>query len=113
MLRFAGRSSDVINRGGVKVSGTRIEEILRTLPEVKDAAVCGIVGPSGFEEIWIAIVPNGPIDNGAIEKTLRTHIDVGIAPDELFLLDELPVGELGKVQKPRLKEILLDRKRAV
>jgi hypothetical protein len=30
----------------------------------------------------------------------------------VFLLDELPVGELGKVQKPRLKELLLERKKA-
>jgi hypothetical protein len=30
----------------------------------------------------------------------------------VFIFDELPVGELGKVQKVRLKEQLLGRKRA-
>jgi acyl-coenzyme A synthetase/AMP-(fatty) acid ligase len=116
VLRLAGRSSDVINRGGIKVSGTRIEEILRALPQIKEAAACGIPGPSGLEEIWIAVVLNGPADGEQIEqeieKILRGHVDVGIEPDETFLFDELPVGELGKVQKPRLKELMLARKKS-
>src|SRR5262249_17877186 len=111
ILRLAGRSSDVINRGGVKVSGNRIEEILKGLPQIKDAAACGIAGPSGLEEVWIAIVANGPVDIGEIAEVLRTHADVGIAPDEVFVLDELPRGELGKVQRLRLKELLLGSKR--
>jgi len=115
VLRLAGRSSDVINRGGIKVSGTRIEEILRSLPHVKDAAACGIPGPSGLEEVWIAVVPNRAVDAEEIEeeigKTLHAHVDVGIEPDEILLFDELPVGELGKVQKPRLKELMLERRK--
>jgi acyl-coenzyme A synthetase/AMP-(fatty) acid ligase len=113
IMKLAGRSSEVLNRGGVKVSGTRIEEILSALPQIKEAAACGVEGRSGLEEIWLAIVPNGVVDVGQIEELLRAHADVGIAPDEVFLLDELPHGELGKVQKPRLKELLLNRKRAV
>ena len=62
LLRFVGRSSDVINRGGVKVSGNRIEEILRGMPQIKDAAACGVVGASGLEEIWIAVEAHGPVD---------------------------------------------------
>lgn len=112
ILRFGGRSSDVINRGGVKVSGNRIEEILRGVTQVKDVAACGVVGPSGLEEIWIAIEANGSIDIGEIEELLRTHADIGIAPDEVFVVDEIPRGELGKVQKLRLKELLLSCKRA-
>jgi len=112
ILWFAGRSSDVLNRGGVKVSGARIEEILKTLPQVKDAATCAIMGPSGLEEIWIAVVPNGHVNIDGIKEVLRTHSDVGIEPDEVFVFDELPVGELGKVQKVRLKEQLLSRKGA-
>jgi acyl-coenzyme A synthetase/AMP-(fatty) acid ligase len=116
VLRLAGRSSDVINRGGLKVSGTRIEEILRALPQIKDAAACGVPGPSGLEEIWIAVVPNGEAETERIEdeigKALREHVEVGVEPDEVFLFDTLPLGELGKVQKPRLKELMLERRKA-
>ena len=112
VLRIHGRSSDVLNRGGIKVSGTRIEQILEALPQVKEAAACGVSGSSGLEEIWIAIVADGIIDVEDIKLILRDHQDVGIAPDEVFVLDELPRGELGKVQKFRLKELLLSRKKA-
>jgi acyl-CoA synthetase (AMP-forming)/AMP-acid ligase II len=112
VLHLTGRSSDVINRGGVKVSGTRIEEILKALPQIKDAAACGVVGASGFEEIWIAVVPAEQIDIQELKEMLRKHADIGIAPDEIFLLDALPTGELGKVQKSRLRELLIRHKKA-
>jgi len=109
-LRFSGRISDVINRGGVKVSASRIEAVLGALPQIKEAAACGIVGSSGLEELWIAVVGNGPVDTGEIEKVLRDHNDVGMEPDEVIVMDDLPRGELGKVQKARLKELLRSRK---
>jgi acyl-CoA synthetase (AMP-forming)/AMP-acid ligase II len=111
VLCLTGRSSDVINRGGVKVSGTRIEEILSALPGVKEVAACGVAGEH-FEEIWIAIVPDGSIDVEDISRYLREHKDIGVAADQVFLLDAFPRGELGKIQKPRLKELLRHRSQA-
>jgi acyl-CoA synthetase (AMP-forming)/AMP-acid ligase II len=110
VLCLSGRSSDVINRGGVKVSGSRIEEILQALPDIKEAAACGVVGPSGLEEIWVAVVANGPFEVDAIKQLLAEHDDVKIAADEVLEFDELPRGELGKVQKFRLRELMLRRK---
>jgi acyl-coenzyme A synthetase/AMP-(fatty) acid ligase len=112
VLRIHGRASDVINRGGVKVSGTRIEEVAIEFPGVKEAAACGVLGPSGMEELWVAVVPDGTVDIEDLKLKLKDHPDIGIAPDEVFILDSLPRGELGKVQKYRLKEILLTRKKA-
>jgi acyl-CoA synthetase (AMP-forming)/AMP-acid ligase II len=113
ILCVSGRSSDVINRGGVKVSGNRIEEVLQGLPEIKEAAACGVTAASGLEEIWVAVVAkaNRPVDVETIKQSLKEHEDVRIAPDEVFVLDELPRGDIGKVQKHRLKELLLSRKR--
>ena len=111
ILRLAGRSSDVINRGGVKVSGTKIEEVLQALPGVKEAAAVGILGDSNLEEFWIAIVANGSIEVAEIKRCLLEHNELGIEPDEVFVVDELPRGELGKVQKYRLREQLVRRKK--
>ena len=112
VLCLAGRISDVINRGGVKVSGTKIEKILEELPGIAEAAACGVIGSSGLEEIWVAVVVDGPpVDIGQIKLQLSEHAEVKIAPDEVFVLDELPRGELGKVQKHLLREVMLSRKR--
>jgi acyl-coenzyme A synthetase/AMP-(fatty) acid ligase len=112
VLCVAERTSDVINRGGVKISGTRIEQLLQALPHVKEAAACGVAGPSGLEEVWVAIVPNGPVEIEELKRHLREHNDIRIAPDEVFVIDEIPRGALGKVQKYRLKELMLSRKRS-
>jgi acyl-coenzyme A synthetase/AMP-(fatty) acid ligase len=109
---LSGRNSDVINRGGIKVSGTLVEEIVRSFPKIREAAACGITGPSGLEELWIGVVADEPIDVEQIKMRLSEHTDIRIAPDEIILLDEIPRGELGKVQTPRLKELLLELKRS-
>jgi len=112
VLCLAGRITDVINRGGVKVSSAKIEEVLEGLPEINEAAACGVTGASGMEEVWVAVVANGPpIDIEHIKQHLSKHSDVKIAPDELFVFDELPRGELGKVQKYRLRDAMLSRKK--
>lgn len=110
VLRLVGRSSDVINRGGIKVSAARIEEILKALPGIKDAAACGVIGPSGLEEVWVAIVSEGPVETAKIKTHVSECEDVRLAPDEIFTFDEIPRGELGKVQKYRLKEQMLSLK---
>jgi len=110
-LCLTGRASDVINRGGVKISGARIEEILQALPNVKEAAACGVAGPSGMEELWVAVVPSGPVEVAAIKRHLEEHGDIKVAPDEVYLMNELPRGDLGKVQKYRLREQMANLKR--
>jgi acyl-coenzyme A synthetase/AMP-(fatty) acid ligase len=111
VLCLAGRQSDVINRGGVKISASRIEEILEALPEVKEAAACGVEGSSGLEEIWIAVVQQAPIELAEIKRLLKDHDDVGFMVDEVFGLQQLPRNDLGKIQKHRLKETLLALKK--
>lgn len=110
-LHVLGRSSDVINRSGFKVSGRRIEEILQALPEIEEAAACGIIGKTGVEELWIGVVPKGAIDVERIKILLSEHNDVQICPDEIIVMDELPRGELGKVQRPLLKDLMLNMKK--
>ncbi len=111
VLCLAGRQSDVINRGGVKISASRIEDILEAMPEIREAAACGIEGGSGLEEIWIAVVPQAPIDTADIKRRLKEHDDVGFMVDEVFALQEFPRNDLGKVQKHKLKDVLLALKR--
>ena len=57
---------------------------------------------------WL-MVP--PVDIGKIKLRLSEHAEVKVAPDEVFVLDKLPRGELGKVQKHLLREVMLSRKR--
>jgi acyl-coenzyme A synthetase/AMP-(fatty) acid ligase len=112
MLCLSGRTSDVINIGGVKVSARQIEEALESMEEVREAAACGIEDASGVERLWVAVVTNGPMNADALKSKAQAHPDIGNNLSELFVLSELPRGDLGKVQKPRLKEIMLGMKKS-
>jgi acyl-coenzyme A synthetase/AMP-(fatty) acid ligase len=107
ILCLAGRTSDIINIGGVKLSARRIEEILETLEEVQEAAACSVPDTAGMEQLWAAVVTKGPVDSEALKAKARAHPDIGENLSELFVLPELPRGDLGKVQKAKLKELLL------
>ncbi|HEY4407991.1 MAG TPA: class I adenylate-forming enzyme family protein [Xanthobacteraceae bacterium] len=111
VLCVTGRSSDVINAGGAKVSATRIEEILQARPEIREVAACGMMGSSGLEELWLAVVASGKLDVAEIKHCLQEHKDIGLVAAEVFVLDALPRGDMGKVQRYRLKEQLLKLKK--
>jgi acyl-coenzyme A synthetase/AMP-(fatty) acid ligase len=111
VLCLAGRSTDVINRGGAKVSGVKIEETLQSVPGVKDVAACGVENAAGLEEIWIAVVSDSPIDAANITRRVKEHPDIGVAPDQVVQIDQIPRNDLGKVQKYRLKDLLRALKR--
>jgi acyl-coenzyme A synthetase/AMP-(fatty) acid ligase len=85
---------------------------VQAFPEIREAATCGIMGAAGIEEMWVAVVANELIDIAEIKRRLKDHNEVKIEPAEVFILDQLPRGDLGKVQRYRLKEQLLNLKGA-
>jgi acyl-coenzyme A synthetase/AMP-(fatty) acid ligase len=107
MLCLTGRASDVVNIGGSKVSAQRIEEAFEGMEEVREAAACCVADATGVERLWVAVVANGPLDSAGLKVKAQTQPDIGDNLSELFVIPELPRDDLGKVQKPKLKELLL------
>jgi acyl-coenzyme A synthetase/AMP-(fatty) acid ligase len=107
ILCLTGRTSDVINIGGTKMSARRIEEVFEMMEGVREAAACGVEDAAGVERLWVAVVANGTVDSETLKAKVQAHPDVRGHLSELFVLSELPRGGLGKVQKPKLKEMLL------
>lgn len=111
LLCLIGRYSDVINRGGLKIAASKIEEVLEALPQIKEAAACGMEGSSGLEEIWIAFVLQSSIDPAEIKSHIMGHPDLGFEVDEVIEVPAMPRNDAGKVQKHLLKEALLRLKK--
>ena len=111
ILCIKGRSDDVINRGGVKVSASRVEERLLCCPGVKDAGVCSVEGLSEMTQLWIAVVPDRDFKpaefqqfvktDEALYQSLRTDID------HVFDVEEIPRGDLGKIKRLDLRDKLI------
>ncbi|MDB5541491.1 MAG: hypothetical protein JWQ89_3218 [Devosia sp.] len=106
LLVITGRTSEIINRGGVIVAPDLIEEALRLDPAVSDVAVVAVPGANGLDEIWAAIVSPAPLEEARIMAGARQRLNER-APDKLFQIDALPRAESGKVQRNALRDLLL------
>ena len=54
-----GRKSDLILRAGQNVYPAEIEAYLTTHPKIREAAVVGVPGELGQEEVWLEPVHGG------------------------------------------------------
>jgi long-chain acyl-CoA synthetase len=99
-----GRVSDVINRGGLKVYPAEVEEVLRTAPEVADAAVVGVPDDRLGEVPWAFVVASGELAavSDALSGLCRDHLAPYKVPVRFEVIDDLPRNEVGKVLKGML-----------
>ena len=107
-LFLAGRSDDVINRGGEKIYPREIEEILLAQPGVRSAAVIGLTDEVLGERPVAYVVPEYGAVDGEIEPALHAacarHLPRHKQPSEFWLVDEMPLGPTGKISRRLLKE---------
>ncbi|MGY4178460.1 thioesterase domain-containing protein/acyl carrier protein [Bradyrhizobium sp. USDA 4518] len=103
--------SEVINRGGEKIAPAEIESALLSHPAVAEAAAFGIPRPRLGEDIAAAIIPRPHAQTTPAE--LRQFLQCKLAsfkiPRHILILDRLPKGETGKVQKRQLRELFDER----
>jgi acyl-coenzyme A synthetase/AMP-(fatty) acid ligase len=106
LLCIAGRTGDVVNRGGEKVSISDFEDFLLTCPGVQDAGVCTNMGEAGFSEVWAGLVLKPAADIGAIRFAIESNTRFKNNVDKIFVVDAIPRGTVGKVQREVLKKAL-------
>jgi fatty-acyl-CoA synthase/long-chain acyl-CoA synthetase len=106
VLCVMGRTGDVVNRGGAKLSATEFESFLMACAGVKDAGICTHTGSAGFEEVWVGVVLDPSIDMAAFRHHIESDKEFGTNIDKLFVVQSIPRNELGKIQQGQLKEML-------
>jgi len=110
ILCIRGRADDVLNRGGVKISATVVEERLLSCPGVKDAAICAASHASELTQFWLAVVPDATFDADVLMQFIKTDKDLRDALrtdiDQIFVVDEIPRAELGKIRRQELADQL-------
>ena len=103
-----GRASDVINRGGNKVFPEHVEEVLRLVPGVAEAAVVG-VPDDRLGEIPVAyVVTTGAVTDEELVATCRAHLAPYKVPAAFRRVDALPRSEVGKVLRRDLAQRSVD-----
>ena len=111
ILCVVGRSDDVINLGGAKVSALTVDGALLENAALKDAGACGVKGADGTDKMWVAIVPLSPqSDVSALVNSIKQNPNCGADIEEIFVVDQIPRNRLGKIQRNELRSLLLRQK---
>ncbi|MBU6370043.1 MAG: acyl--CoA ligase [Burkholderiales bacterium] len=100
-ISITGRLKEIINRGGEKISPREIDEILMDHPAVGQVVCFGIPHEKLGEEVGAAVVLRE--GQSASEKELRDYVATRVAdfkvPRKILLLEEIPKGATGKLQR--------------
>ena len=99
-----GRVSDMINRGGLKVHPTEVEEVLRLSPSVAEAAVVGAPDERLGEVPVAFVVEQSPTTDTELDALCRAHVAAYKVPARFLRVASLPRNENGKVVKSELVE---------
>ena len=107
-LFLTGRLKEQINRGGEKVSPLEVDEALLGHPSVAQAVTFAVPHAKLGEEVAAAVVA---ADGCSLDgRELRRYVSHTLAPFKvprrILVLDELPKGPTGKLQRIGLAERL-------
>jgi len=111
-LTITGRLKEIINRGGEKISPREIDEVLLTHPAVAQAVTFATPHERLGEEIAAAVVLKEGLKEGEqvserdIRKFVGEHVADYKTPRQIVILDEIPKGATGKIQRIGLAEKL-------
>lgn len=116
-LILAGRSKELIIRGGYNITPLEIETVLHLHPSVQQAAVVGVDHEVLGEDIAAAVTlrPGQQANAEEILAFCRQHLADNKVPRTLLVLDDMPLNPNGKILKKELKPVLqqaADAKRA-
>ena len=107
-LIMAGRSKELIIRGGYNITPLEIETVLHLHPAVQMAAVVGVPHEVLGEDIAAAVTlrPGMAATSEDILAFCREHLADNKLPRTLVIMDVLPINPNGKIIKKDLAEPL-------
>jgi oxalate---CoA ligase len=114
-LTIVGRTKELINRGGEKISPYEVERALLLHPSVKEAAAFSVPHPRLGENVAAAVVlkPETNTPTQDIKTFLADHLAPFKVPQHVFVVPQLLKGASGKVSRSELSEAMAHRIRDV
>jgi acyl-coenzyme A synthetase/AMP-(fatty) acid ligase len=106
LLYFVGRTDDIIKTRGEKVSTVEVENVLHAIDGIRQAAVVGVPDELlGYAvRAYVVLEDGAQLSEHDIRVLAREKLETYMVPGEVFILDELPHTESGKVRKLTLLE---------
>ena len=105
---LTGRLKELINRGGEKISPREVDEVLLDHPAIKQVVTFAMPHPSLGEDIAAAVVlrPGNAVSEEEVRSFAAGRLAEFKVPRKIVILDEIPKGPTGKLQRIGLAEKL-------
>jgi len=103
-VTLEGRIKELINRGGEKISPHEVEEILLSHPAVAEAVAYAASDEKYGERVAAAVVLRSEASAEELATFCGDHLAAFKIPASIALLDAIPKGPTGKVQRRLLAE---------
>ena len=104
-LQLTDRAKDVIKSGGEWISSIDLENAAVSHPDIAAAAVIAQPHPKWEERPFMVVVlrPGTELDKQSVLDQLASRVARWWLPDDIVVVDALPMGATGKVQKNILR----------
>lgn len=112
-LVLTGREKDLIIRGGHNIDPASIEAVANAHPTVALSAAVGMPDAYAGEVpvVFVTAVAGKSVDMEDLARRLQAKVDEPPArPRHIFVLDTMPVTAVGKIYKPALREMAIEKK---
>jgi len=107
-LSITGRLKEIINRGGENISPREVDEVLMDHPAIQQCVTFAIPHSKLGEEVAAAVVlhERTTAEESEIRSFVAKHLADFKVPKKVLILDQIPKGATGKLQRIGLAEKL-------
>ena len=108
-VQITGRLKEMIIRGGENIYPREIEEVIFSHPQVAEVAVFGVPDDFYGEEIvaWVQLHAGEELKEAVLRDYLRERIAHFKIPRHIRFVQEFPMTVTGKLQKFRMRELMV------
>lgn len=105
-VKLTGRLKELINCGGEKISPAEVDAVLAEHPAVSEAAAFGAPCDRRGERVCAAVVLRASATESELRNFVRDRLAAFKALSKIYVVDEIPKGPTGKVQRRNLAGLL-------
>ncbi len=107
-LHIVDRIKEVVVTGGFNVYPSEVETAMRDQDGIRDIAVVGLANELGAEEVVAAVITADGLlpDVEELRRSVKQRLAAYKVPRRVFVVDELPRNEMGKVLRRQVRKTL-------
>ena len=102
-----GRSKDVMKSGGINIYPREIEDVIESMPEVKECAVVGVPDKEFGESVkaYVVLNPGAKLKDDDVVNFCKEKLASFKKPKFVEFLDAIPKNAMGKMLKGELRKM--------